>query len=218
MELTEIKNFLDSPNPQNRMKAIVELRNHEPAVVVPLLKQKMYDKEFIIRSFVAIGLGYKRNDEAFQSLIDLIENDNDPNVKAEAANSLAKYGDKAISYLVKLFKEESHWLIRQSIFAVVNEIDHPDLQFELASIGLEDQDLVVKIVSIYTLGELAQTNYAESALNLLFDFSTHENPEIRANVAKALINFNHPMAKAALAELRHDKNHLVVGAVLEAMI
>jgi hypothetical protein len=30
MELTQIKTFLDSPNPQNRMRAIVALRNHEP--------------------------------------------------------------------------------------------------------------------------------------------------------------------------------------------
>ena len=66
MELTQIKTFLDNPNPQNRMKAIVELRNYEPSVVVPLLKQRMYDKEFIIRSFVAKGLGYKRTNEGFQ--------------------------------------------------------------------------------------------------------------------------------------------------------
>ncbi len=57
MELTQIKTYLNSPNPQNRMKAIVELKDYEPEVVVPLLKQKMYDKEFVIRSFVAMGLG-----------------------------------------------------------------------------------------------------------------------------------------------------------------
>ena len=106
MELSQIKAYLDSPNPQNRMKAIVELRNHTPSVVVPLLKQRMYDKEFVIRSFVAMGLGYKRTDEGFQSLLDLIENDGDPNVKAEAANSLANYGEKAIPHLVELFRDE----------------------------------------------------------------------------------------------------------------
>jgi hypothetical protein len=55
MELAQIKAYLDSPNPQNRLKAIVELRNHNPSVVVPFLKQRMYDQEFVIRSFVVMG-------------------------------------------------------------------------------------------------------------------------------------------------------------------
>lgn len=159
MKLNEIKSYLESPNPQNRMKAIVELRNHNPSVVVPLLKQRMYDKEFVIRSFVAMGLGYKRNEEGFQILLDLIENEQDPNVKAEAANSLANYGERAIPYLLELFKTESHWLIRQSIFAVMNEINSPDLLFKLACWGLQGDDLVVKFISIATLGRLNQTSY-----------------------------------------------------------
>ncbi len=39
MELGQIKSFLENPNPQSRMKAIVELRKYEPSLVVPLLKQ-----------------------------------------------------------------------------------------------------------------------------------------------------------------------------------
>ena len=65
-----------------------------------------------LRSFVAKGLGYKKTNEGFQALLNLIDNDEDPNVKAEAANSLANYGEKAIPYLVELFRRESHWLIR----------------------------------------------------------------------------------------------------------
>ena len=90
MQINEIKAFLDSPDPQNRIKAIIELRNHPANVVVPLLKQRIYDKEFVIRSYVAMGLGYKMTDEGFDILLNLIDNDADPNVKAEAANSLSK--------------------------------------------------------------------------------------------------------------------------------
>ncbi len=218
MELTQIKDYLDSPNPQNRMKAIVELRNHEPSVVVPLLKQRMYDKEFVIRSFVAKGLGYKRTDEGFQSLLDLIENDGDPNVKAEAANSLANYGEKAILHLVELFRQESHWLIRQSIFAVINEIDSPDILFQLCCWGLAGEDLVVKLVSIAGLGKLKGTAYEQEAIDLLFELSTAQTVQIRVEVARALVSFDDPKAKAALADLRHDPDHRVVGATLEGMI
>ena len=128
----------------------------------------MYDKELIIRSFVAKGLGYKRTDEGFFCLLDLIDNDEDYNVKAEAANSLANYGEKAMPYLVELFRRESNWLIRESIFAVVNEIDSPDLVFQFSVWGLEGEDPVVKLTAINNLGRLKGTLYEQDAIELLF--------------------------------------------------
>ena len=218
MELSQIKTFLENPNPQSRMKAIVELRKYEPEVVVPLLKQRMYDQEFIVRSFVAMGLGYKRTEEGYQSLLDIIENDRDPNVKAEAANSLSKFGEKSIPHLIELFKNDSHWLIRQSIFAVINELDSPELLLELSRYGLKGEDIVVRLTSITNLGSLVDTPHEEEAVQLLFDLCTDEIPIIRVRVAKVLAKFDHPLAKAALAELRHDADHRVVAATLEAMV
>jgi HEAT repeat protein len=218
MELTQIKTFLDNPNPQNRMKAIVELRNYEPTVVVPLLRQRMYDKEFVIRSFVAKGLGYKINNEGFQTLLDLIDNDEDPNVKAEAANSLANYGEKAIPYLVELFRRESHWLVRQSIFAVINEFNSLELLFNFSSWGLEGNDLVVKLTSIANLERLKGTTYEQEAIDLLCEQSTAETVQIRVQVAKTLGAFDDPKAKAALVQLRSDSDYRVIAATLENLI
>ncbi len=84
MELHQIETHLKSPDPQKRMKAITELRHHEPSLVVPLLRHRMYDQEFIIRSFVAMGLGFKRTDEGFELLLSIIEHDKDYNVRAQA--------------------------------------------------------------------------------------------------------------------------------------
>ncbi len=218
MELSQIKAYLDSPNPQNRIKAIVELRNHKPSVVVPLLKQRMYDKEFMIRSFVAMGLGYKLTDEGFQSLLNLIENDQDPNVKAEAANSLANYGEKAIPHLVELFIRESHWLVRQSIFAALDEIGSHQVFLQLSNCGLQGEDLVVKLAAITCLGKLKGTPYEQEAIDLLFELSTAETVAIRVQVARVLGIFEAPKARAALAQLRDDPDHRVVGATLEAML
>ena len=221
MELTQIKTFLDSPNPQNRMKGIVELRNYEPEIVVPLLKQRIYDKEFVIRSFVAMGLGFKRTDEGYQSLLDLIENDKDANVRAEAANSLSKYGEKAIPHLVELFRKDSNWLVRQSIFAVIGEIDSPDMSdilFQLAKWGLAGNDLVVKLISIASLGKLQGTDHEQEAIDLLFELSTTEVSQIRGEVAKALSNFDDSKAKVALAELRNDEDYQVVAATFEKLM
>ena len=218
MELTQIKEYLDSPNPQNRMKAIVELRHHEPSVVVPLLKQKMYDKEFVVRSFVAMGLGYKRNEEAFQSLLDIIEYEKDPNVRAEAANSLSKYGEQSTPYLMELFRIDSNWLVRQSIFAVMNELESPEILFQLSQWGLQGDDLVVKFIAIDCFARLKGTKYEEEAIAILCELANSEIAQIRIKVAKALGVYDDPRAKVVLAELRNDENHRVVAAALESMV
>ncbi|MEL7313866.1 MAG: HEAT repeat domain-containing protein, partial [Cyanobacteria bacterium J06559_3] len=160
MDFQEIESYLESPNPQARMKALVELRNHEPAIVVPLLKQRMYDKEFVVRSFVAMGLGNKQTEEGFQALLALIEHDNDPNVVAEAANSLAKFGDRAYPHLIELFEQNSHWLIRQSIFGALDGLDEPAILLRLCRAGLEGEDLVVQSTAIATLSQLHGTEQA----------------------------------------------------------
>ncbi len=218
MELDLIETYLDSPNPQNRMKAITELRHYEPGLVVPLLKRRMHDREFVIRSFVAIGLGYKQTEEAFDLLLDLIEHDKDYNVRAEAANSLAKYGERAIPHLVKLFQQDSHWLVRQSIFAAVELTQYPEILLELSSLGLEGDDPVVKQTAIASLGQLTKTAHASSALELLLSAANSEEGAIRVQVAKALKNFDDSKAQAALLKLRQDADYRVVGATLEGLL
>ncbi len=218
MELHQIETYLESPNPQERMKAITELRHYSPPLVVPLLKRRMYDREFMIRSFVALGLGFKRTDEAFELLVNIIENDKDYNVRAEAANSLAKYGEQSIPHLVKLFQQDSHWLVRQSIFAAIDLTEHPEILLDLSILGLEGEDPVVKLTAIASLGQLAGTAQASSALELLLEAANSEKAVIRAEVARALKDFAEPRAEAALMKLRQDSDYRVVGATLETLV
>ncbi|MDJ0507965.1 MAG: HEAT repeat domain-containing protein [Crocosphaera sp.] len=218
MEINQIKANLENPNPQNRLKAIVELRNHPANVVVPLLKQIMYDKEFVIRSFVAKGLGHKLSDEGFDVLLNLIENDRDPNVKAEAANSLAKYGEKAIPHLMELFRDESHWLLRQSIFAAIEEMGSPDVFLQLSQWGLEGDDLTVQLASISYLRKLKGTPLESEAIEILVELSISEIVAVRAQVARVLGIFEAPKARAALVQLRDDTNHRVVASTLEVLL
>ncbi len=218
MELHQIETYLESPNPQERMKAITELRHYEPPLVVPLLKRRMYDQEFMIRSFVAMGLGFKRTDEAFELLIEIIENDKDYNVRAEAANSLAKYGEQSIPHLVRLFQQDSHWLVRQSIFAAIDLTEHPEILLDLSILGLKGEDPVVKLTAIANLGQLAETAQGASALELLLEAANSEKAIIRAQAAKTLKHFTDPRAEATLLKLRKDSDYRVVGATLETLI
>ncbi len=218
MELHQIETYLESPNPQERMKAITELRHYEPPLVVPLLKRRMYDQEFMIRSFVAMGFGFKRTDEAFELLVKIIENDKDYNVRAEAANSLAKYGEQSIPHLVKLFQQDSHWLVRQSIFAAIDLREYPEILLDLSILGFQGEDPVVKLTAIANLGQLAETAQSSFALELLLEAADSEKATIRAQAAKTLKHFAAPRAEAALLKLRQDSDYRVVGATLETLI
>ena len=218
MELHQIETYLDSPNPQNRMKAITELRNYEPNLVVPLLKRRMYDQEFVIRSFVAMGLGYKQTDEGFELLLNLIEHDRDYNVRAEAANSLAKYGEAAIPHLVKLFRRDSHWLVRYSIFAAIDFTNYPEILLEFCTLGLRGDNPMVKPTAIASLGQLAKTPQESIALELLLCCANTEQGATRAQVARVLRYFDEPRAQATLSELRQDSDYRVVGATLEGLV
>jgi HEAT repeat protein len=218
MELHEIETELDSPNPQDRLRAITELRRYESALAVPLLKQRMYDKEFMIRSFVAIGLGVQQTDQAFELLVNLIEQDRDHNVRAEAANSLAKYGERSIPYLVALFEQDSHWLVRQSILAALEGKKYPAILFKLCLIGLKGDNSVIQQAAIANLGQLAQTSQGSSALELLLSEVNAAQGTIRAQVALVLRQFDHPKAQEALVKLRQDSNCQVVAATLEGLV
>ena len=218
MELHQIETYLESPNPQERMKAITELRHYEPPLVVPLLKRRIYDQEFMIRSFVAMGLGFKRTEEGFELLVNIIENDKDYNVRAEAANSLAKYGEQSIPHLVKLFQKDSHWLVRQSIFAAIDLSKYPEILLDLSILGLKGEDPVVKLTAIANLGQLAETAQASFALELLLEAANSEKAIIRAQAAKTLKHFTDPRAEATLLKLREDSDYRVVGATLETLI
>jgi HEAT repeat protein len=218
MELHQIEACLDSPHPQERLKAIAELRHHTPEVVVPLLKQRMYDQEFLIRAFVAMGLGFKRSEEGFQALVQLIDCDRDPNVRAEAANSLSKYGEQSLPRLLHLFQEDSHWLVRQSILAALEGMDRPDALLQLCQWGIEGENLEVQLAAIANLGELQGTPQAEAALTTLLSLATNPSGEIRAQVARVLRRFGQPEAKAALLQFRHDSDYRVVGATLEGLL
>ena len=218
MDFPQIQSFLDSPNPQLRMKAITELRHHEPAVVVPLLKQRINDGKFLVRSFVAMGLGYKRNDEAFEALLNIIDNETDHNVIAEAANSLAKFGPQSIPHLVKVFEEKSHWLVRQSIFAALEDLDDPELLLKLCLLGFQGDDVTVAMSSLVNLRRLKETAKLSEALDIALQAAQHSNGLIRASAARTLRHFGGPEAQTALAELQQDSDYRVVRAVLEGLL
>lgn len=219
MNLQQIESFLDSPNPQSRMKALTELRHFEADIVVPMLKQRLDDKQFVCRSFIAMGLGFKRNEEAYEALLEMLSREKDHNVISEIANSLSKYGEQSLPQLVEIFEQQPHWLIRRSILATMEDFDRPETILQLCRLGIcHEADLTVKRSAISLLGRLKETAYQAEALELLLQAAEDASGYIRAGAARQLRQYEEASAQAAVAQLRQDPDHRVVGAVLEGLL
>ena len=190
MEINQIQVYLKSSDSQERLKALTELRNYESEIVVPLLKTRQKDSEFIVRSFVAMGLGNKRTPEGFTILVEMMQNDPDYNVQAEAANSLSKFGAEAIPLLVEKFRQDHNWLVRQSILAPLAEMPFPEALYEVCMCAIADEDITVQEVAISTLGMLAGTKKETEALQQLLSFVSAESGDIRLRAARGLKRFD----------------------------
>ncbi len=218
MELDRIKTYLSSEDSHDRLKALTELRQYEAEVAVPLLQSRLNDPEFIVRSFVAMGLGRKQTDAAFTSLLEMLESDRDYNVRAEAASSLALYGDVAIAHLVQAFRQNEHWLIRRSILASMQDLPPSAEFYDVCEMALADRDVTVSDSAIDGLGMLARSSQKEMALAQLLRLTTAKWWHTRYRLALALKHFDDPRATTALQELGRDEDHRVVGATLERLL
>ena len=223
MELTEIKVKITSEDPQNRMRAITALKDFGPEVAIPLLLARKDDQEFMIRSFVAMGLGYKQSEEAFEALVDIVRSDKDANVRSEAANSLGKYGETSIPILLEAFNNNEHWLMRLSLFPILEEMvieqKLSDESFhQLCQTALQDKDVMVKAAGITGLRRFAKTQFEDQALEALEPFIRAKRWYLRRQTALSLRDFRTEKSEALMAQLRNDEDHRVVAATLESLI
>ena len=218
MDLEQIKNALNDSDPQQRMRGIRELRNYGAEVATPLLLNHVNDEEFLVRSFVAMGLRRNQNDAAFEALLKMTKEDKDPNVRAEAANSLSYYDERAIAHLRQIYEVDNHWLVRRSINAAMADLNSPQELLEICQIGISGDDQPVMESCISCLGLLANTEQQPAALQLLLPLAEDESWRVRLQVAKSLGKYDSQEAIAALNKLKTDEDHRVVGAVLESTI
>ncbi len=218
MDLHEIEANLDHADYQYRLKAIAALKDFDATIAVPLLRSKLHDCEFLVRSFVAMGLGKQQTSESFATLLEMMKLDNTPNVRAEAANSLSLFGELAIAHLVSTFVQDDHWLVRRSILGALAEMNCPGAFLEVCKAGLEDEDETVQGSSIDGLGFLSQSDQSKGALELLLTRCDHPAWRIRTHLAHALRQFRTPAAQKQLQALQQDPDHRVARAALEGLM
>ena len=91
-DLGAVRDAIASGDPVRAMPALTQLRFCDAVDAVPLLVLGTEQKPFLVRSLSCSGLGYKRTEQGWNVLTRLLTADEDPNVRAEAANALASYG------------------------------------------------------------------------------------------------------------------------------
>jgi HEAT repeat protein len=209
---------MDIEDPQLRMRGLVALKDYDSETAVPLLIAQRQDTAFLMRSFVAMGLGRKRNEAAYTTLLEMLNRETDHNVKAEIANSLGLYGARAIETLVTLFHEDDSWLVRRSILAIMPDLETSKKLLEISLEALKDKDQTIAHLGIVTLGRLANTPQQPIALATLLPLIKSEDWQCRRQLAYALRSFDTQAAKEALSQLRRDSHHQVVAATLEGLL
>jgi len=218
MDIADIKDLLSNEDPQLRLRGLVALKDHDSEAAVPLLIGQRQDEAFLVRSFVAMGLGRKRSEAAYATLLEMLPMESDHNVQAEIANSLGLYGNRAVGRLMQLFHENTNWLVRRSILAILPEMECPQELLEIALVALQDPDETIAQAGISTLGMLADTEQAQAALTALLPMVEADSWRSRMYLAYALKLFDAKAAKDALIRLRQDSHHKVVAAALENLL
>jgi HEAT repeat protein len=218
MDLNQIEAELQKSDFQYRLKAIAALKEHPSDAAVSVLAQHTKDPEFLVRTFVARELGRHQTSESFAELLQIMRFDNTPNVRAEAANSLSLFGKVSAAHLVQTFFQDDHWLVRRSILAALVEMENPEEVLEVCEWGLAGEDMAVQEASVDALGALNHSRQQDAALGRLLTLSNSAPEHLRIRVAYALKQFDEPSAKEALAQLRQDADHRVVGAAMESLI
>jgi len=158
-DLAVLQEAIASGDPVRAMPALTQLRFVSDADAVPLLVLGTEQKPFLVRSLSCSGLGYKRTEQGWDVLRRLLVNDEDPNVRAEAANALASYGvDRAWPLLQQAFAADNAWLVRCSILSALAEQPEINLSWlmKLATLAITDADGTVRVSGAEILGRLVR--------------------------------------------------------------
>ena len=158
-DLPALRDAISSGDPVRAMPALTQLRFCSDEEAVPLLVLGTEQKPFLVRSLSCSGLGYKRTEQGWQVLSRLLVDDEDSNVRAEAANALASYGvERSWPLLRSAFEADDAWLVRCSILSALAEQPEIDLNWllELATMAIRDADGTVLVSGAEILGRVVR--------------------------------------------------------------
>jgi HEAT repeat protein len=208
--LEQLSIQLHSQNVKDRVLAMIELQKERiPALeALPLMKLALADDNIQIRGMAVFSLGIKPTPANLSLLVQVLEGDNDPNMRAIAAGALGYLEDKrAFEPLRHAFYEDSHWLVQFSAAVALGNLK--DLQATAVLLeALDSQHILLQEGAIAALGEIG----AVETLDRLLQFVDAKDWLLRKRLAEALGNLPAPQSQAALTFLQGDSNPMVAEA------
>ncbi len=199
-----IKELLSSDDFGQRLRAVNQMRQIDPAIAFGLIQAAVIDKNVRVR-YAAVSqvatLGHQDPPTALAVLLDSLMHDPEPDVQAAAADSIGalKLTD-AYDELKALYHKTPEWLVQFSIIAALGELGDPR-SFELLQDALGSDNELTRTAAIGSLGELGDSR----AISLLIPYATHPDWQIRYRVVQALGRFDTPDVRTVLASMVHDE-------------
>jgi HEAT repeat protein len=198
-----IQTLLDSAEAGDRMTAVNQLRQIDPAIAFDLIQAAIADANVRVR-YAAVSqlssLGTQDRAKSLTVLRDRLNHDPEPDVQAAAADAIGALKlTEAFEELKSLYETSSEWLVKFSIVAALGELGD-ERAFGLLEEALQSDNELVKTAAVGSLGELGDRRAVAVLLPLVQD----SDWQIRYRVAQALSRFEDPEALAALKTLAGD--------------
>ncbi|MDF5712095.1 MAG: HEAT repeat domain-containing protein [Nostoc sp. S4] len=198
-----VKQLLSSQDAGDRLRAVNQIRQLEPAIGFELIQSAIGDSNARVR-YSAVSqmdtLGEQNLQLSLDILRDRLLNDSEIDVQAAAADCLGALKlHEAFEDLEKLYNTTNEWLIQFSIIATLGELGGPRA-FELLKQALSSDNELIQTAAISSLGELGDLQ----AVPLLAPYATNPDWQIRYRLVQALTHLNSAEAKSILETLVND--------------
>jgi HEAT repeat protein len=199
-----VKQLLSSADLGDRLRAVNQIRQLEPAIGFELVQGAIGDSNSRVR-YSAVSqmdtLGSQDLQLSLDILRDRLLNDPEPDVQAAAADCLGALKlHAAFEDMQQLYHTTGEWLIQFSIIATLGELGDPRA-FELLKEALSSDNELVQTAAISSFGELGDVQ----AVPLLAPYATNPDWQIRYRVVQALTHLNSAEAKSILETLTDDE-------------
>lgn len=209
-----VRDLLHSEDYGDRLRAVNQLRDLDPAVAFDLAQVAANDGNARVR-YAAISqlasLGQQDLATVKPLLIRALTNDPEPDVQAAAADAIGGLQLRsAYADLAAIYHSSGEWLVQFSIIAALGELGEPQAFDLLQEAVQSDNDLVIT-AAIGALGELQD----DRAVPLLLTFTTHPDWQVRHRLVQALAQFPQAEAQAALVALAQDSSAIVAEAATQ---
>ncbi|MCC5648895.1 HEAT repeat domain-containing protein [Nostoc sp. XA013] len=199
-----VKQLLSSENLSDRLRAVNQIRQLEPAIGFELIQSAIGDSNSRVR-YSAVSqmdtLGTQDLQLSLNILRDRLLHDSEVDVQAAAADCLGALKlHEAFEDLQHLYHTTTEWLIQFSIIATLGELGDPRA-FELLKEALSSENELIQTAAISSLGDLGDLQ----AVPLLAPYATNPDWQIRYRVVQALARLSGAEAKSILETLVDDE-------------